>query len=231
MKKAGHDLGNQFKKQRRLLLVSLLSLLGFLFVALYKNSFTTLDVSVSSWALSIQTSVFTPLAEIIDVTFDTITLLIITVSIAAVLFYRKYWKHSVLLMGAMSGDALIVALIKLSIQSVRPLEELLYDRGFSFPSGHTAGSVVFFGVLTYFAWSYWASSKVKILSGGLAVLVTALVGFDRIYLNVHWFSDVVGGYLVGVFWLTFSILMFHWLGQTVARAVCSLSISNKVSEA
>ncbi len=218
MKKAGHDLRNQIKHQLLLLLVSLLSLIGFLFVALLKNSFTTLDVSVSSWAISIQTSVFTPLAEVIDLTFNTPTLLIITLSIAAVLFYRQYWKHSVLLMGAMLGDALIVALLKLSVQSVRPLEELLYDRGFSFPSGHTAGSVVFFGLLTYFAWKYWGSSKVKILSSGLSVLVTAIVGFDRIYLNVHWFSDVVGGYLVGIFWLTFSILMFQWFKHTVARA-------------
>ncbi len=195
--------------------VSLLSLVSFLFVALSKSSFKTFDTNVSSWAISIQTSMFTPIAVMIDFAFSTPALLATTLLIAGFLFYKNYWKYSALLMGAMLGEALIVATIKISTQSIRPFDELTYERGFSFPSGHTAGSVVFWGLITYFAWKYWKSSKARISSSVLSILATSIVGFDRIYLNVHWFSDVLGGYLLGIFWLTFSILMFPYLERSM----------------
>jgi undecaprenyl-diphosphatase len=116
--------------------------------------------------------------------------------------------------GAMLGDAVILETIKMAIHSARPLNELINESSFSFPSGHTSGSVVFCGLLTYLAWQHWKSSKVKTSSSMLSVIVTSIVGFDRIYLNVHWFSDVLGGYLLGIFWLTFSILAFQYLEQT-----------------
>lgn len=213
-KRLDHDLRDQLRSHRIVLLVSLLSLIGFLFVSLSKSSFTTLDAKVNYWATSIQTSSFMPIAEIIDFVFDTPALLTITLLAFAFLFYKGYRNNSALLVGAMSGDAAMLAIIKMAVHSARPLNELMYVSGFSFPSGHASGSVVFCGLLTCFAWQHWKSSKVKISSSVLSVIVISIVGFDRIYLNVHWFSDVLGGYLLGIFWLTFSILMFLYLEQT-----------------
>ena len=115
------------------------------------------------------------------------------------------------MLGAMEGDALLVGLFKTVIMSPRPLNEIIAETGYSFPSGHATSSVVFFGVLTYFAWKHWNSAKVKALTSGLYVSITAVVGFDRIYLNVHWFSDIVGAFFLGVFWLTFCIPFFKRL--------------------
>jgi len=201
------------RNQRIILLVFLVSLIGLVFVSLLKSNFTALDANVNSWAVSIQTSSFTPIAETIDFVFDTPALLTITLLVAAWLFYKHYRKNSVLLVGGMSGCTVIVTMIKMAVHSARPLNELLSKSGFSFPSGHTSGSVVFCGLFTYFAWQHWKPLKAKI-SSVLSVIVTSIVGFDRIYLNVHWFSDVLGGYLLGIFWLTFSILTFQYLEQT-----------------
>jgi undecaprenyl-diphosphatase len=199
------------KSNRLTLLVSLLFLASFLFLALFRSSFAIVDADVNFWAASIQTDAFTGVANGISVVFDTNALLVFSLVVAAVLFAKHYRRDSVLLLGAVAGDAVIVAVFKTVIMSPRPLNALIPETGYSFPSGHVTGSVVFFGVLTYLVWKHWASVKVKTTTGGLYVAITALVGFDRVYLNVHWFSDVVGGCLIGVFWLAFSIWIFPYL--------------------
>lgn len=197
--------------QQMLLLVSLSSLTMFLFVTLSKSSFATFDENVSSWATSIQTEFFTPVAEAIDFAASTPALFAATLSVAAALFYKSYRRYSVLFMGSMLGNAIVVAAIKVNIQSVRPFDELPFERGFSFPSGHTTGSVVFWGLLLWFAWKHLRNPNVKVFTTLFSVFVMSVVGFDRIYLNVHWFSDVLGGYILGVLWLSISILVFQYL--------------------
>jgi undecaprenyl-diphosphatase len=115
------------------------------------------------------------------------------------------------LLGAMAGDTLLVESFKTIIMSPRPINGLIIASGYSFPSGHTMCSMVFFGVLTYFIWKNCDSVKVKALTGILYISITALVGFDRIYLNVHWFSDIVGSIFLGAFWVTLCILLFKYL--------------------
>jgi membrane-associated phospholipid phosphatase len=184
---------------------------GFLLLAFSRSSFTSVNASVNSWAVTIQTEAFTAVAVVISIVFDTYTLLVFALAAAALLFYKNYRKQSVLFLGAMGGDALLVAASKALVYSPRPANELITETGNSFPSGHVTGSIVFFGLLTYFAWQIWRSSKVKASSGVFYAAITIVVGFDRIYLNVHWFSDVLGGCLLGTFWLTFSILIFQYL--------------------
>jgi undecaprenyl-diphosphatase len=200
--------------QLLVLFISLLSLIGFLFVALLKSSFVPIDVNVNSWSASIQMSSLTQIAEIVAYCFDTTPLLAASLLIATCLFYKNYKKNAFLLLGAMGGDAAIITAVKTLVHSERPLNGIMQDTGFSFPSGHVTSSVVFFGLLTYFVFQYWESSNRKTLSSMFSVAIAILVGFDRLYLNVHWFSDVLGGYLLGVFWLTFSILVFQYLERT-----------------
>ena len=90
------------------------------------------------------------------------------------------------------------------------------DSGFSFPSGHSAGVIVFCGVLAYFAWQHWKNAWARALFVTGVVVLTGVVGFDRLYLNVHWFSDVLGGWIFGIFWLSFSLLIFQLL-QTAGK--------------
>ena len=170
-----------------------------------------IDLSINLWSASVNKGFFTLAAQTISFAFDTIALAILSFVVAIFLFVLHHKRYSLLLLGAMAGDTLLVELFKTIIMSPRPLNGLIVASGYSFPSGHTMSSLVFFGVLTYFVWKNWGSVKIKALSGGFYISITALVGFDRIYLNVYWFSDIVGSIFLGAFWVTLCILLFKYL--------------------
>jgi undecaprenyl-diphosphatase len=170
-----------------------------------------INLSINLWSASVNRGFFTLPAQIISIVFDTVVLAILSFVVAIFLFVLHYKKYSLLLLGAMAGGTLLVELFKTIIMSPRPLNGLIITSGYSFPSGHTVSSMVFFGVLTYFVWKNWDSVKTKALAGGFYISITALVGFDRIYLNVHWFGDIVGSIFLGAFWVTLCILLFKYL--------------------
>jgi undecaprenyl-diphosphatase len=200
---------NAVRNQRIALLVLSLSLICFLLIVFLRSSFSVVDASVSSWAVSIQSPAFTEIARVIRYGFGTTALSIITALIVAYLFYRHYRNYALLLVVAMLGEFLIVTILKRLIHSARPLNGIIPETGFSFPSGHATAAVVFLGLLTYLIWQHFKSRNPKILSGVLFLLLSLLVGFSRIYLNVHWLSDVVGAYSLGISWLTFCVLAFR----------------------
>jgi membrane-associated phospholipid phosphatase len=207
-------LNHTLQRQGTMQFVSLLCLCGFLLVALFKNNFASLNVAVNSWATSIQTSSFTPVAVMISGVFDTDILLPISLVVALALFFSDYREYSPLLIGSMGGNAAILLMAKTLVQSPRPTDALVYDPSYSFPSGEVTSCIVFFGLLAYLIWQWWSSSGAKQSCGMLFVAIVPVVGFDRIYLNVHWFTDVLGGCLLGVFWMTFSVLVFQYLETT-----------------
>ena len=183
----------------------------FLLIAFFRSSFNMINLSINLWSASVNNGFFTLPAQTISIAFDTIALAILSFVVAIFLFVLHYKRYSLLLLGAMAGNTLLVELFKTIIMSPRPLNGLIVASGYSFPSGHTMSSMVFFGVLTYFVWKNWNSVKIKALTGGFYISITAAVGFDRIYLNVHWFSDIVGSIFLGAFWVTLCILLFKYL--------------------
>jgi len=203
------NLKNAFRNQRIALLILSLALICFLLVAFLRSSFSAVDADVNSWAVSIQSTSFTQIAKIIHYLFGTTALSIITFLIAVYLLYKRYRNYALLLVGGMLGELLIVAILKRLIDATRPLNGIIQETGFSFPSGHATAAVVFCGLLAYFIWQHFKSRNWRMLSVVFFASISLLVGFTRIYLNVHWLSDVVGAYSLGIFWLTFSIVAFR----------------------
>ena len=199
----------KFSRNEQLLtLVCAVFLAAFLFVTFFRGSFHSFDVEVNAWIPSIQSSSLTTINKGIAVAFDTTSLLILSVAITCYLFLKKSGAEGLFLLGAMGVDALVVSIVKGLIQSPRPLNELVFSSGFSFPSGHTAGSLVFCGSLAFFAWQRWQGMRARISTGIGVVAVSGVVGFSRVYLSVHWFSDVIGAGMLGVFLLSAAVLVF-----------------------
>ena len=86
--------------------------------------------------------------------------------------------------------------------------------GASFPSGHIFGSTVFFGMWGFLAVYYGLNRRLLVLVLALIAVVILSMGAARIYLQVHWPSDVAGGYLLGALWLLLVIPLFLYLRRT-----------------
>jgi undecaprenyl-diphosphatase len=120
------------------------------------------------------------------------------------LILKKRWQDSVLLLLAYGGGELTVSCLKTYFQRPRPAAPLVLVHGYSFPSGHAFNIMLICGFATYLLWpvcrSAWARGL--LLAASLSLIV--LVGFSRLYLQVHWLNDVLAGYAVGLAWLLIS---------------------------
>ena len=110
----------------------------------------------------------------------------------------------------LAGSELFVFLGKLAFRRPRPQGSVYLEHSFSFPSGHAAIAVAFYGFLTYVLFrsaTLWRS-KINIMFFGLIIIFA--IGFSRLYLGVHFLSDVWGGYLLGLLWLIIGVSIFEW---------------------
>lgn len=95
-------------------------------------------------------------------------------------------------------------LIKIIIKRPRPFDiALIEELSYSFPSSHSMISIVFYSLLIYYIRKYVKDKNQKFILSIFFVVIIILIGFSRIYLGVHYLSDVIGGYLIGIIYLIF----------------------------
>jgi membrane-associated phospholipid phosphatase len=110
------------------------------------------------------------------------------------------------------SSLVLMLLLKQLFQRKRPLSPLLKAaKGLSFPSGHAIMAVTFYGLLIYILQHTIESDWMKWILSTLIVALIILIGFSRIYLRVHYTSDVLGGFIIGLLWLMISLAVLKWL--------------------
>lgn len=150
------------------------------------------------------TPLLTSLFVLITDLGEPVTMGLLALLLAVLYARRKLWLHLTMLAVALGGGELLNQTLKFSFARPRPYFDhpLLVARGYSFPSGHAMGSVVFYGMLGYFALLPRRSWRIRTLITAAVTLLILLIGFSRMYLGVHYFSDVVGGYAAAGVWLS-----------------------------
>ena len=97
-------------------------------------------------------------------------------------------------------------LLKIILQRPRPTDfRIIEETGYSFPSGHSMVSMAFYGYLIYLIYKYVKNKYVKWISIVLLGILICSIGISRIYLGVHYTSDVLGGFLISVSYLVIYI--------------------------
>ncbi|PYL53328.1 MAG: hypothetical protein DMF29_08725 [Verrucomicrobia bacterium] len=146
----------------------------------------------------------------------------IVLGIAALFFIFKRWWPSLLMMViAVPGGMLLNEYLKILVHRHRPFVDGWFVdwSGYSFASGHTIGATLLYGQLALFLVPVIKSRRGRILIFSAASFVVALVGFSRIALGAHYFTDVLGGIFFGMMWLTLCLLVARPLRRTMLPPV------------
>jgi len=125
------------------------------------------------------------------------------------------------------GSELFTYLGKIIFQRARPESAIYFEPTYSFPSGHATTAVAFYGFITYLLihLAKRRRQKINIFFAGFVLIF--LIDFSRLYLGVHYLSDVWGGNLVGLLWLIVGISMVEWAKNKIGKGPKVLPFAQK----
>ena len=190
--------------KRRIIMV--LSFIVFLLVfLLYKfDLINNIDSSVYNFIIGIKSTSMTSIMKFI--TFFGGVKFVIIVLFLLLLLSIKYKKTPILINIVVIIEVIINNLVKVIVRRDRPkLINLVTEKSFSFPSGHTMVSVTLYGFIIYLILKSNINKKLKYLFTSLLFVLILLIMISRIYLGAHFFSDVFGGMCLALAYLLFMI--------------------------
>lgn len=190
-------------------LIGVLSLIAFAVLAasVYRHPYFGWDLAVARWLQRIP-GLQTPM-EIVSYFGYGPRPYVLTVLTTLVLIARRRRTEVAFLVTSAAVAGLLNQVVKVAIGRPRPSPALVavtrHLTDFSFPSGHVMFYVAFFGFVLFLAYRERGRSAIRIVVMVLASVPILLVGASRVYLGEHWPSDVLGGYLLAIAWLTAAI--------------------------
>ena len=208
--------GNRF--DRNLLIAT--GIVGVLAVALSISAYWLSpfpgDLKLTLWFQSIHSNALLRIMEWFSFIAGSWHAAVLVVIGCGILWWRVGRREAVL--AAAAGLTTFVDFaLKIIIGKLRPPSSLInvfvVVQGNGYPSGHAFFSMVFLGLMAYFAYNYILNPAVRRTIVASLIVVILMIGLSRIYLGAHWPSDVLGGYLLGATFLG----MFIWLDRKYNR--------------
>ena len=190
--------------------IALVATLGFAELAEYVlgGSTQAFDVAILQWFHAHQNKTFTGL--MVEVTYlGTGTVVMMIVIIVALFLWHTEHKHSArLLLAATAGNILLNGALKLVYHRPRPTVFAWQTTAVSssFPSGHAMSATVVYGTVAYLVMRLQKHRWARVLTLVCTVLLILLICITRLYLGVHYPSDVIGGIIVGLGWAAFCMV-------------------------
>ena len=233
---------NQFKKilsEVKLFSLEIFVLLGIFIISLsvfiiiarmvFEGKLQNFDnkalVFIAGYVTNINTNVMEGFTFLGTHTFLIPANLLIT---AWFLFIKKRHWYSIKVPAVALSSLLLMLILKLTFRRDRPLDPLLQAaKGFSFPSGHALMSVTFYGLLILIVWQNIKKAWLRWTLSVFLILLIVAIGLSRVYLRVHYASDVLGGFTVGLVWLLLSLWILSRVEKSSKRNITSNALAIK----
>lgn len=196
------------KKVNKIALMFVLSLSLFIVLSisvLYDSALSQLDITASNFMKDIENSSLTNTMILLTRLGEWYGIVFISAFTVLALMYGKRKRDALIFSLFLIAGFLLESIAKIAIQRERPPYGIIHVSGYSFPSGHATMTALLFLLICYL----YRKRPLYIIS----IFIVSLVGFSRIYLNVHWLSDVIAGYALAI--CMFSIfIIWRYLEQT-----------------
>lgn len=186
-----------------------LILFSSLFIVIDRGYFDAIDSAINIEMADLQNPLIHSFFKILEYIFDPITMIFFSLLVSCVLWFRNKRKPAVFFALTTIATGTLILTLKELFKITRPsniIETGFTYTGFSFPSGHAVFAVVLFGLLILFS-HHKFKKNINIFISILSVIAMGIIAFSRIYLHAHWFSDVLGGFLLGLFVLSTSLMI------------------------
>ncbi|WP_240464324.1 phosphatase PAP2 family protein [Paenibacillus apiarius] len=189
----------------------LLAGFGALAIAIIRQPLNPFDLNIAAYVQSFESPGLTKVMELFSTIGSTKSSIIIAVFVMLFLFFALgHRMELIFLCFVLGGSAAMNLLLKLVIHRERPIaHRLIEETGYSFPSGHTMGAIALYGALAFLLWRHIASRPGRLFLLASSCAMIAMIGLSRVYLGVHYPSDIIGGLISSGFWLALMIWVFH----------------------
>ncbi len=187
----------------------------YAFIELTQDLSTTVmagyDKSIAAFAVSLRTPQLTQIMQYITNIGDLYGYLVMLV-LCTIAFYIafKNWRYVLQIVFVLMLSSLANTILKKIINRARPTAtHLVTVKTLSYPSGHAMSAMAFYGFMIYLLFTFKMNKYVKTALISVCGLMIVAIGFSRIYLGVHFPSDIAGGYIAGFIWVVFCALLFN----------------------
>jgi undecaprenyl-diphosphatase len=200
---------------KKSLIIAIASIILFIFISeqvAVHGIITQADKPLNLMIIGLQTEPFISLSKVIHYSFEILPLLLLVVVISLFFWLNKRKLNAIMLMTGVGLSSMLLFFLKLFFKSSRPINALATENNFSYPSGHVLISIVLFGLLIFFYWKSFSKNK-KILASILYIALIIIIAFSRLYLNVHWLSDIFGTITLGSFCLFTTIYLYNLISR------------------
>ncbi|MEX2416754.1 MAG: phosphatase PAP2 family protein [Paenibacillaceae bacterium] len=194
------------------LFIGVLCFIGFVLIAISYQS--RLIIQLDEWLIQhiqhLESNGLTDFMKFFSFIGSGPMVAVVAIAVIPLLFFFKHRIEIIIFIVTVSGTALLNTLLKLLFQRTRPvIHPIIVETGYSFPSGHSMGAFTLYGTLTLLLWRNIPSRSGRALLVGFSLFMILCIGLSRVYLGVHYPSDVIGAYLVSGTCLIVIIVLLH----------------------
>jgi len=174
------------------------------------------DVEFSRWLHVHSNSTLVSLFKVVTLAGSVEVLAMVTAAVAAYMVYRRLLNEAAFFCALALGIEILFSILKLVFHRPRPELAYVHLDTYSFPSGHASGSTAIYAALAYFL-ARNATLRARILIAAAYVSFVLVIAFSRLYLEVHYLSDVLSGMSLGVAWACACLFAYERRNDVVAR--------------